>query len=180
MRNVIFRAVRCFPPEIRASRFARMKYIANLTAGRIVLWCYLIWYLFFATRYFDRSPELWFTSLGLSGIIGFALMISIWRGKDAIENWQMFQEWVTRFIHTHVVEGQPRHISSDKSKIVSMPSPEPPNARGCMRRIRFAACRSAIVSSGARRSASHRAARALSVGTSAATACSASAAVNTR
>lgn len=30
-------------------------------------------------------------------IIGFALMISIWRGKDAIENWQMFRLFLMPF-----------------------------------------------------------------------------------
>lgn len=50
-----------------------MRYFANLTADRIVLWCYHIWYPFFATRYFDPSPALWFTSLGISAIIGIAL-----------------------------------------------------------------------------------------------------------
>ena len=74
-----------------------MRYFAKLTAGRIVLWCYLIWYLFFVTRYFDPSPELWFTSLGLSGIIGFALMISTGRGKDAIQNWQIFRLFLMPF-----------------------------------------------------------------------------------
>ena len=74
-----------------------MRYFAKLTTGRIVLWCYLIWYLFFVTRYFDPSLELWFTSLGLSGIIGFALMISTWRGKDAIQNWQIFRLFLMPF-----------------------------------------------------------------------------------
>ncbi len=53
-----------------------MKYFAQLTTGRLVLWCYLLWYLFFAARYFDPIPQLWLTSLGLSGIIGNALHIS--------------------------------------------------------------------------------------------------------
>lgn len=53
-----------------------MKYFARLTSGRLVLWCYLLWYLVFAVRYFDSSPQLWLTSLGISGIIGIALLIS--------------------------------------------------------------------------------------------------------
>ena len=53
-----------------------MVYFAKLTAGRITLWCYLLWYLFFAGRYFDPSRNLWLTSLGLSGVIGIALLIS--------------------------------------------------------------------------------------------------------
>jgi hypothetical protein len=74
-----------------------MSYFANLTAGRIVLWCYLIWYLFFATRYFDPSPAPWLTSLGLSAIIGIALVISTWRGKDALDGWQTFRLFLMPF-----------------------------------------------------------------------------------
>jgi hypothetical protein len=55
---------------------ARVRYLARLTAGRIILWCYLLWYLFFAVRYFDPSQGLWLTSLGISLVIGTALVIS--------------------------------------------------------------------------------------------------------
>jgi hypothetical protein len=53
-----------------------VRYFAKLTAGRIILWCYLLWYLFFAGRYFDASRTLWLTSLGVSAIVGIALLIS--------------------------------------------------------------------------------------------------------
>jgi hypothetical protein len=53
-----------------------LRYLAGLTRGRIILWCYLIWYLVVLVRYFDPNPLLWLTSLGLSFIIGFALYIS--------------------------------------------------------------------------------------------------------
>ena len=52
------------------------RYFAQLTAGRIVLWCYLIWYALNVWNHFDSNPRLWLTSLGLSGIIGFALLLS--------------------------------------------------------------------------------------------------------
>ena len=53
-----------------------MRYFARLTLGRIILWCYLLWYLFFSVRYFDSSRALWLTSLGVSAIVGIALLIS--------------------------------------------------------------------------------------------------------
>src|SRR5581483_1053988 len=53
-----------------------MKYFANLTKGRIILWCYFIWYAFFVTRYFDASRNLWLTSLGIAVIVGFALLLN--------------------------------------------------------------------------------------------------------
>jgi hypothetical protein len=53
-----------------------LRYLATLTPGRLVLWCYLAWYVATVARHFDPSPRLWFTSLGLAGIIGIALCIS--------------------------------------------------------------------------------------------------------
>src|SRR5207302_6937544 len=43
---------------------------------------YLIWYGVVLARYFDPSPHLWLTSLGLSLIIGFALYLSTSAGAD--------------------------------------------------------------------------------------------------
>jgi hypothetical protein len=53
-----------------------IRYLRNLSAGRLILWCYFIWYCVVLLRYFDASLRLWLTSLGLSLIIGFALVIS--------------------------------------------------------------------------------------------------------
>lgn len=53
----------------------RVKYFVNLTAGRTALWCYFLWYSFFAVCYFDPSRNLWLTSLGLGLVVGIALMI---------------------------------------------------------------------------------------------------------
>ena len=53
-----------------------ISYLANLSAGRLLLWCYLIWYLVVLVRYFDPHPRLWLTSLGISAIIGVALYVS--------------------------------------------------------------------------------------------------------
>ena len=53
-----------------------LRYLAGLTAGRLLLWCYLIWYLVVLVRYFDPHPRLWLTSLGISAIIGVALYVS--------------------------------------------------------------------------------------------------------
>lgn len=58
-----------------------MRYFAQLSTGKTILWCYLIWYLTFAGRYFDPSPRLWTTSLGISAIIGAALVISTTDGE---------------------------------------------------------------------------------------------------
>ena len=55
---------------------APLCYLARLSAGRALLWCYFIWYLVVLVRHFDRDPRLWLTSAGMSVIIGVALYIS--------------------------------------------------------------------------------------------------------
>jgi hypothetical protein len=47
-----------------------VRYIRALNTPRLILWCYAIWYAVMLVRYFDPSPRLWLTSLGLSAIIG--------------------------------------------------------------------------------------------------------------
>lgn len=61
--------------HLRNSAADSMTYFAKLTTGKIALWCYLIWDIEFAVRYFDSSRNLWLTSLGLSAIIGLALIL---------------------------------------------------------------------------------------------------------
>lgn len=51
-------------------------YLRNLTTGRTILWCYLIWWAVNIMNHFDATPRIWLTSLGLSGIIGAALILS--------------------------------------------------------------------------------------------------------
>ncbi|PKQ45178.1 hypothetical protein CSW08_09410 [Confluentibacter flavum] len=51
-------------------------YFKNITTQKIILWCYLIWYLTIITIYFEPSLKLWASSLGISLIIGFALILS--------------------------------------------------------------------------------------------------------
>lgn len=51
-------------------------YLASLTLGRTVLWCYLIWYLVALALYFEPVPGLWLTSAGVSALIGMAFLFS--------------------------------------------------------------------------------------------------------
>ncbi len=53
-----------------------VRYLQNLSTGRTVLWCYFIWWAVSIIHHFDATPRLWLTSLGLSGIIGAALILS--------------------------------------------------------------------------------------------------------
>lgn|SRR5688572_26386309 len=76
------------------------RYLATLSTGRLILWCYFIWYLVVLIRYFDPSARLWLTSLGLSGIIGFALYLSTaGSGTTRIkfDRWQLFRLFLMPF-----------------------------------------------------------------------------------
>lgn len=72
-------------------------YFANLTTGRVVLWCYLIWYLVVLARYFDSNPLIWLTSFGLSAIIGTALYISSTAHGNKLRPWQIARLYMMPF-----------------------------------------------------------------------------------
>ncbi len=77
-----------------------IRYLGNLSRGRLILWCYFIWYLVVLVRYFDPSPRLWLTSLGLSLIIGFALYVNTTVAGTrqlSLESWQVFRLFLTPF-----------------------------------------------------------------------------------
>src|SRR5215470_950519 len=77
-----------------------IRYLTNLSNGRLILWCYFIWYCVVLVRYFDSSLRLWLTSLGLSLIIGFALFISTTaasKNKVKLEFWQTVRLFMMPF-----------------------------------------------------------------------------------
>ncbi len=63
----------------------------------MVLWCYAIWYVVNVSLHFDGSARLWLTSLGLSGIIGFALLLSTATGTTRLDRWQVFRLFLMPF-----------------------------------------------------------------------------------
>jgi len=79
---------------------APLSYLRNLTTGRIILWCYLIWYTVNVATHFDARPRLWLTSIGLSFIIGTALLISTRsssKGTTELDRWQIFRLYLMPF-----------------------------------------------------------------------------------
>lgn len=77
-----------------------IRYLRNLSRGRLILWCYFIWYLVVLVRYFDPSLRLWLTSLGLSLIIGFALYVSTTAAggsRVTLERWQVIRLFMMPF-----------------------------------------------------------------------------------
>ena len=78
-----------------------LRYFALLTPGRIVLWCYAVWYAVIVSLHFDPGLRLWLTSLGLSVIIGIALILSTRPtagGQPAnADHWQTFRLFLMPF-----------------------------------------------------------------------------------
>jgi hypothetical protein len=54
-----------------------LRYFANLPPGKIVLWCFLLWYFATVVLHFDAAPAIWLNAIGISGIIGVALYLSV-------------------------------------------------------------------------------------------------------
>jgi hypothetical protein len=76
-----------------------IRYLANLSRGRLILWCYWVWYCVVLLRYFDPSLRLWLTSLGLSAIIGFALYLSTTANNSRVQLgfWPTFRLFLMPF-----------------------------------------------------------------------------------
>lgn len=73
-----------------------LNYFFRLETGKVILWCYLIWYLNTAYHYFDPSPTIWLNSLGISAVIGFALLLSV-GGIKSPDRWQTFRLFLMPF-----------------------------------------------------------------------------------
>lgn len=75
-----------------------LRYLANLTPGRTALWCYLIWYLVTVATHFDPSPRIWLSSVGISAIVGVALLLSVaGDGSSDSGKWQKFRLFLMPF-----------------------------------------------------------------------------------
>jgi hypothetical protein len=73
------------------------RYFANLTTGRIILWCYLIWYLVVLFHYFDPNLLIWLTSVGLAAIVGTALYLSSTAQGNRLGAWQVIRLFMMPF-----------------------------------------------------------------------------------
>ncbi len=74
-----------------------LRYFASLSIGKTVLWCYLLWYLITVVSYFDPSRAIWLNSLGISAVVGFALMLSVGGISSRKERWQTFRLFLMPF-----------------------------------------------------------------------------------
>jgi len=87
-----------------------VRYFANLTAGRIVLWCFLIWYVATVIHHFDPAPAIWLNALGISAIIGVALYLSVREpGKPPPDRWTTLRLFLMPFCvssFSQLIKGQ--------------------------------------------------------------------------
>lgn len=75
-----------------------MNYFVNLPRGKMILWCYLIWYIVVVGFHFDSEVRIWLNSAGISVVIGIALILSV-SGKDGskLDGWQVFRLFAMPF-----------------------------------------------------------------------------------
>lgn len=75
-----------------------LNYFATVANGKLVLWCYLIWWGSTVFHHFDPAPGLWLNSLGISVVIGVALILSVGGLSSAAHNkWQTFRLFAMPF-----------------------------------------------------------------------------------
>jgi hypothetical protein len=67
-----------------------IRYLSTIRTPRMVLWCYLIWYVVTVVHHFDPSPRIWLNSLGISAVIGTALLLSLSGGRNPWETFRLF------------------------------------------------------------------------------------------
>lgn len=73
-------------------------YLACLPGGKLVLWCYLIWWCSTVVHHFDPSPSIWLNSVGISAVIGIALLLSVGGLASASrDRWQTFRLFAMPF-----------------------------------------------------------------------------------
>jgi hypothetical protein len=75
-----------------------VRYLATLPAGKVTLWCFLIWYLSTVIHHFDATPAIWLNALGISAIIGVALYLSVQEpGKPPPDRWTTLRLFLMPF-----------------------------------------------------------------------------------
>ena len=75
-----------------------IRYLSSLPNGKVVLWCYLIWWGTTVTYHFDPSPSIWLNSVGISAVIGIALILSVGGLRSAKKDrWQTFRLFAMPF-----------------------------------------------------------------------------------
>ena len=73
------------------------RYLAELKAPKITLWCYLCWYFAIVFQYFDPAPNLWLSSVGIAVLIGIALNIAASQTGQNPDKWVVIRLYIFPF-----------------------------------------------------------------------------------
>ena len=84
-------------PEFRSIARRLFRYFADLEGTKCILWCYLCWYLAIIFQYFDPAPDLWLSSMGIAGLIGFALNLAAGQKGRKSDRWVVFRLYLFPF-----------------------------------------------------------------------------------
>ncbi|MUL36267.1 hypothetical protein [Gloeocapsopsis dulcis] len=75
-----------------------VQYLYQLKLDKTILWCYFIWYVVVVYFYFDPSSKIWINAVGISAVIGTALVLSVSSGKGGKRDyWQTFRLYLMPF-----------------------------------------------------------------------------------
>lgn len=75
-----------------------VQYLYQLKLDKAILWCYLIWYFVIVYFYFDPSPKIWINSVGISAVVGTALILSVSSDQSSKrDHWQTFRLYLMPF-----------------------------------------------------------------------------------
>jgi hypothetical protein len=72
-------------------------YFARLSVPKLVLWCYLAWYVAIVSCYFDPSPLLWLSSVGIAALIGMGLVFATRVPAHKMDRWTLFRLFLFPF-----------------------------------------------------------------------------------
>jgi hypothetical protein len=64
---------------------ASLRYLEQMPKGKVVLWCYRIWYLAVVAYHLDPDPRIWLNALGIAAVVGSGLWLSVARPTDGLQ-----------------------------------------------------------------------------------------------
>ncbi len=74
-----------------------IRYFAQLGPAKLILWCYLAWYVAIVPQYFDSSRILWISSVGIAFMIGLALNLATRQANHRPDRWVVFRLFLIPF-----------------------------------------------------------------------------------
>ncbi|MDB9741661.1 hypothetical protein OAB00_02280 [Akkermansiaceae bacterium] len=86
-----------------------LRYFANLGTTKLVLWCYLVWYVAIVSLYFDSSLNLWLSSAGIAVLIGYALVLAASQKGKSNDKWVIFRLYMFPFFvssYSSIIKGK--------------------------------------------------------------------------